>query len=183
MNHPATHSMYYLAILCPREIDEQLLKYKHWMRDRFGCVTALKSPAHITLIPPFWLNEMKEAELYQAVKAFTSDIGSLQIQLTGFSHFNRRTLYVVVNDQPGLEKLKQQAESHFIRSFHTVINAGDRPFHPHITIANRDLKPSDFIKAWDHFSKIKFTETFSIQTISLLKLDKSGWNSIAQQRW
>ena len=177
------HSMYYVALLCPQEIDKKVLEYKRWMKDHFGCTAALKSPAHITLIPPFWLDEEKEATLHQTIKTFTSDIGSLQIELINFSHFNKRTLYVLVKDQPDLEKLKQQAESHFIRSLPGIVKKSDRPFHPHITIATRDLKPSDFIKSWEHFSKVMFTETFFAQSISLLKLGKGNWKVIEQLKW
>lgn len=176
-------SMYFVAILCPPPADEKVLRFKHWMKDRFGCVVALKSPAHITLIPPFWLDETKEAELQQTLQSITSDKDELEIQLNGFSHFGKRVLFVNVKDNPALEELKNQIEIHFMKSFSDIIKKDNRPFHPHITIANRDLKPGDFEKAWEHFSKNNFNATFNTRTISLLKLSTGKWNVIGSTKW
>ena len=52
--------MYYIAVAAPEEINKQALKWKQYMKDVYGCVVALKSPAHITLIPPFWCKEELE---------------------------------------------------------------------------------------------------------------------------
>lgn len=61
MNQPAKHNMYFVAIVCPGQINEKVEQFKQWMKDRFGCVVAMKSPAHITLIPPFWLAHEMQA--------------------------------------------------------------------------------------------------------------------------
>lgn len=175
--------MYYAAILCPPQVDEKILRFKHWMRDRFGCVAALKSPAHLTLVPPFWLEETREADLLQTLGRFTCDIGEIEIRLEGYSHFNRQVLFVNVKANPSIEELKNQAEDHFIQSFGDIIKKDTRPFHPHVTIATRDLKPGDFEKAWDHFAKKEFNESFSAATISLLKLDHERWSPAGQINW
>ena len=182
MNQQAAHSMYYVAVLCPPEIDKKILEYKRWMKERFGCVVALKSPAHITLIPPFWLEEEKETILQHTCTSFASELPELTIGIQGFSHFSKKVLYAVVTGNPAIEELKKQVEVHFVSSF-DVIKKDERPFHPHITIATRDLKPSDFIKAWDYFSTKEFTTTFTTQTISLLKLIEGKWNVIKEKNW
>ena len=61
-----------------------------------------------------------------------------------------------------------------------AIKKDDRFFHPHITIANRDMKPAHFEKAWEHFSNKKFSETFDMNSISLLKLGQAKWNVIGK---
>lgn len=182
MNQQAAHSMYYVAVLCPPEIDKQILEYKRWMKERFGCVVALKSPAHITLIPPFWLEEEKEAMLQQTCTSFTCELPELTIGIHGFSHFNKKVLHAVVAGNPVIEELKKLVEVHFVSSF-DIIKKDERPFHPHITIATRDLKPSDFIRAWDYFSKKEFTASFASQTISLLKLSEDKWKLIKEKNW
>jgi 2'-5' RNA ligase len=82
-----------------------------------------------------------------------------------------------------LEEIKQQTGRHFIKMFGDSIKTDDRAFHPHITIANRDLKPSDFIKAWEHFAKNDFNEMFQIRSISLLKLGPDKWNVVGEKNW
>jgi len=183
MNFSSGHNMYFVAIVCPPETDKDVLQFKNWMNEQFGCVVALKSPAHITLVPPFWLDEDKEKKLQETLENFTSVVNELEIQLDGFSKFGKRVLFIRVLGNPDLDKIKSEAEYHFVNSFGDVIEKEERPFHPHITIANRDLKPGDLEKAWQHFEKKGFKENFRSKTISLLKLTAGKWKVIAEKRW
>jgi len=183
MNFSTCHNMYFIAIVCSPELDKKILRFKYWMKEKFGSVVALKSPAHITLIQPFWIGENMEENLQQTLQVFSSDMDELEIQLEGFSHFGKRVLFVRVHDNPSLEVLKNQVENHFVLSFGDLIKKDDRSFHPHVTIANRDLKPGDLEKAWQHFSDKIFKERFCNKTISLLKLIKEKWNVIGEKSW
>ena len=183
MNFSSRHNMYFVAIVCPQEIDKDVLQFKNWMKEQFGCVVALKSPAHITLIPPFWLDEEKEKKLLETLQAFKSETNELEIQLDGFSKFGKRVLFIRVLENPGLDKIKNETEYHFVNSFGDLVKKDDRAFHPHVTIANRDLKPADLEKAWEHFEKKVFKENFSSQTISLLKLTAGKWKVIGEKKW
>jgi 2'-5' RNA ligase len=50
-----------------------------------------------------------------------------------------------------------------------------RPFHPHVTIAFRDLTKENFEQAWQHYSGKPFKESFAANSLSLLKLTGDGW--------
>jgi len=178
MSQPAEHNMYYFAIVCPEQINEKIQQFKQWMKDRFGCMVAMKSPAHITLIPPFWLANELEIELIKTLQLLSINFASNKIDLDGFSHFGKRVLYIQVKENILLSDLKNQAERHFMERIGDAIKKDDRPFHPHITIANRDMKPAHFEKAWEHFSNKKFRESFDINSISLLKLGQAKWSVI-----
>lgn len=179
---PESHKMYYAAIVCPPETDEKIFQLKEWMRKQFGCVVALKSPGHITLIPPFWMDETREQELLDHLHSFKSDYFPLEIQLNGFSYFDDRVLFVQVNENANMSELRLQTEAHFLQSFSNEIRKDERPFHPHVTIANRDVSPSAFIKAWQHFEKEQFETSFTVNTISILKLKESRWGVISHSR-
>jgi 2'-5' RNA ligase len=183
MDQSATHSMYFLALLCTKEIDKKVYQYKCWMRDHFGCMVAMKAPAHITLIPPFWLLHESENKLIETLQYFTSHTKPITIELNHFSHFSNRVIFIAVNENHELGKMRKQTEDHFIKEFHEIIKPDDRPFHPHVTIANRDIKPAAFIKAWQHFSKEHFHDEFQNQTVSLLKLSPGKWNVISENIW
>jgi len=90
---------------------------------------------------------------------------------------------VKVDRNPKLEEIKDQLAAHFMAVLPGVIKKEERPFHPHITIANRDMKPNDFLKAWEYFSQKQFKEGFTTNTISLFKLCPEKWIEIAQQSW
>ncbi len=183
MKQGVTHNMHYVAIVCPLQINEKVLRCKQWMKEQFGCVVALKSPAHITLVPPFWLEEAKQTQLQEVLGSFTSDLPETTINLEGFDHFRKQVLFINVKENMVLKELKKEAEAHFSEGFSNRIKKENRLFHPHITIANRDMKPSHFEEAWEYFSKKEFKETFSIKTISLLKLEEGKWNAIDRKMW
>jgi len=183
MNFAPTHKMYFIAIVCPQEVDNKVLQFKLWMNKHFGSVAALKSPSHITLIQPFWMDERREDDLKTALQAFRSDMDELEIKLEGFSHFGKRVLFARVRENRSLEELKNQAADYFTGSFGEFIKKDDRSFHPHITIANRDLKPGDFEKGWYFLSKKSFKEKFFTKTISLLKHKEGNWYVIGEKQW
>jgi len=178
-----TAYMYYVAIVCPPNVDEKVLHYKNWMKEQFDCIVALKSPAHITMIPPFWLEETRQETLLQTLASFESPLQELEIILDGFSHFGKRVLFIQVKKNLLLSGIKKQTEDHFIKTFSHTIRPDERDFHPHITIANRDLSPSAFTKAWEYLSGKEFGETFATKTISLLKLIDRKWQLIGQKDW
>lgn len=174
-------SMYYVAVVCPQEINEKVLLYKNRMREQFACVVALKSPAHITLVPPFWLPLTEESSLIETLSSFKPGQNLTKITLDGFSHFGNRVIFIQVKETEILSKLKAETEKHFTKKFKSL-KTDDRPFHPHITIANRDLKPGDFAKAWEYFSKQNFHESFDATTVSLLRLSEGKWQVIAENK-
>jgi 2'-5' RNA ligase len=63
-----------------------------------------------------------------------------------------------------------------------VLNADYRglPFHPHITIAFRDLKKSMFAKAWQEFSSKKFEAVWQVKVIVLLKNEDNQWRVLKE---
>jgi 2'-5' RNA ligase len=179
MNNTNAHCMYFVAIVCPEELNKKIELFKLWMQEKFGCKVALKSPAHITLIPPFWFDTEKENILEHTVSSFHGSTEATEIQLNSFSHFSNRVLYINIKTNKSLNDIRQEAEKYFIKELGNIIKPETRQFTPHITIANRDLKPGDFIKAWEHFSHKKFEEKFTADTISVLKLNEGKWTVIA----
>ena len=98
------HDMYFLAVLCPDELDKKILVIKHWIKEHTGSVVALKSPAHITLIQPFWLEADREEQLQNALREFRSDREELEIRVEGFSHFGKRVLFACIQENPSLQE-------------------------------------------------------------------------------
>lgn len=181
--HSDPHHMYYAAILCPQAVDEKITGYKQWMRERFGCTAALKSPAHITLVAPFWLADSKENELLQVFDAFKTESPAFPVMLNNFSHFNNRVLFVHVDANEELAVLQSQVTAHLTSYFSRAIKPDQRPFHPHVTIATRDLSPAAFNKAWERFSKEDFNAEFTCTTVCLLKLNPGKWIVIREKRF
>lgn len=174
-------NLYYLAVVAPAAVDEKVQSFKQWMYEQFGCKAAMKSPAHITLVAPFRLAADREQHLLDVLKSFSSPVTEWYATMDGFSHFDNRVLFIHVESNPGLLQLKTSSEDHFQKAFGNLIKKDDRPFHPHVTIANRDMQPEHFEKAWAYFSPQSFQAQFRGHGISLLKLEEGKWKVIAEK--
>jgi 2'-5' RNA ligase len=170
--------MYFLAILTPQEVNAKVLEWKYYMREHFGCVVAMRSPAHITLIPPFWMNEELTASLESDAHSFSEQQISFKIELENFDAFRPKVIFLHVKPTEHLDKLRSELESHLLSQEKYPIKRETRPFHPHITIANRDLLRKDFAEAFGHFRKIAYRQSFMANEIVLLKHMGGEWESI-----
>src|SRR5215218_4439421 len=98
--------MYFVAIVLPDELNKKVLKWKNYMYEKFGCKVGLKSPAHITLIPPFWMHEEKEPEFLSDIDDISLSARPFTIEIKNFSAFKPRTIYVDVVANEKLRSLK-----------------------------------------------------------------------------
>ncbi|HJS54817.1 MAG TPA: hypothetical protein VJ765_09745, partial [Chitinophagaceae bacterium] len=73
--------MDYIAIVAPKAIHQQVLRWKNFFKENFGSVVALRSPAHITLIPPFWMKEELENVLINDINEFSITKTKFEITL------------------------------------------------------------------------------------------------------
>ena len=67
---------YFIGIVPPFPIFEQVLEVKHYFRDHFQSKAALQSPPHITLHMPFDWKDKKEAELIDSLQKLSSSLFS-----------------------------------------------------------------------------------------------------------
>ena len=169
--------MFYIAAICPEQINEKVLACKKWLKERFGAIHALKSPAHITLVPPFWWEDMKVDLLISCFHGFSKH-RSVNITMNGISSFSNRTLFIDIKPNAELEVLKVSLEEYFSSCTSLLIERDLRPFHPHITLATRDLRPANFRVAFDHFKSISFSDCFDLEIIALMKLADGKWNIV-----
>ncbi len=84
-------NMYFTAIVLPRELNEQILQYKNFMHEKFGCRVGLNSPAHITILSPFWMNEIVEPEFFKCCGPVSkTDYIFLQLAQIIFLYLNQK---------------------------------------------------------------------------------------------
>jgi len=173
---PPGKKLYLIAIIPPAPQYDEALRWKEYMRDHFNSKAALKSPPHITLHMPFEWKENKQDKLIRALQTFCAGRPAFSIELKNFNCFAPRVIYIDVAPQPLLQELELSLHRYCkvkLNVFHARYQ--DKPFHPHLTIAFRDLKPALFQKAWDEFREKKFEGTFTVDKISLLKHDGRQW--------
>jgi 2'-5' RNA ligase len=167
--------LYFIAIVAPDYINQQVLEWKYYMLEQFNCQVALKSPAHITLVPPFSMDAAQETELMEVLDRIASELQQIPVYCEKFDAFKPRVIFVHVLPEERLLQLKNKVESALLQTNRFHIKKEDRHFHPHITIANRDLQKEDFKHAWQHFQQIQYEAVFKADNISLLRHNGSRW--------
>ena len=77
-----------------------------------------------------------------------------------------------------LDGLYQSFADFIISQNKFPIKKDDRSFHPHVTLATRDLYKKAFQEAWEIFSKKKYEALWIVNGISLLRHNKKNWDVI-----
>lgn len=171
-------NMYFVALVAPAEINQQVLKWKNFFKEKYGCTVALKSPAHLTLIPPFWMNEELEDELINSINVFSIAKNKFEVALKDFAAFKPRVIYIDVLKNETLSEFHESLVYFIYQQNKYPVKKEDRPFHPHVTLATRDLYKKAFNEAWEIFSVKKYEASWLASGISLLRHNKKNWDVI-----
>ncbi|WP_026950710.1 RNA 2',3'-cyclic phosphodiesterase [Algoriphagus mannitolivorans] len=166
---------YFLAILPPEPIMGQAEAIKLGIKEKFGVKYALKSPAHITLKMPFSYNEVKENVLIDQLKAFASSQKEFALKIGGIATFGNRVIFLNVKKNELLVKLQADLKQFCKKTLLLNDELSDRNFHPHMTLAFKDLKPSVFGEVLEYAKTQSFESEFSVKDLVLLKRVDHRW--------
>jgi 2'-5' RNA ligase len=164
---------YFLAIVLPSPFLQEVEQIKHQLFLKYGLKGALRCPAHITLHRPFIWKEEKESLLLEKLNLFKAG-PRFQIQLQNFGFFEPGVAFVNVLPNSALNNLHSNLKDFAKKKLHLFNEAEDmRGFHPHVTIASRDLKKKVFDCLKPEFSEQTYKAEISVDQFSLLKLNKA----------
>lgn len=167
---------YFIAIVPPEPLQSKMQSVKQAMFETYGTKGALRSPAHITLHMPFSWEERKEDKLIQSLRDFRFP-ASFTLQLNGYGCFEPRVVFIQVEENELLTTLQKQLVSYAKSNLQLFNQADDmRGFHPHVTVAFRDLKKPVFYRIWDDYQRQSFQADFNCGTFCLLKHNEQQWN-------
>ncbi len=167
---------YLVALIPPSPILEEAQVLKEYFRDHYHSKASLNSPPHVTLHMPFEWKEAKEEKLTNALREFSTGKKPFTLSFNNFSCFAPRVIYIDVSPSDSLTALHRELRQ-FCKIKLNLFNAlyRDLPFHPHLTLAFRDLKKNQFTLAWQEFEHKKYSGAFLIHKITLLKHDGNHW--------
>lgn len=172
--------LYFVALVPDEPLRSKLTELKEWMYKEYGTKAALRSPPHITLHMPFKWKPEKENLLEESLSALANELTSFEVKLLNFSCFKPRVIYVGVEENSELDKVKKKVMDVSRKVWKLDLPRDMRGFHPHITIGFRDLKKPEFFKAWDAVKDKPFESIFSVHTITLLKHNGKSWDEFKQ---
>lgn len=173
--------LYFIAFIPPAPVFEDALKLKQYFHEAHNSKAALNSPPHITLHMPFRWRTEKEEILVEKLKTFIQRHDPIKICIDNFSSFPPRVIFLnVVTSEPLVTF--QKSLQRFCKKELNLFNANykEDPFHPHVTLAFRDLKKSAYAKAWEEFEKKEYRAEFIADKVALLKHNGSEWKILKE---
>jgi len=157
----------------------EVQQIQNYFRDRYGTKAALKSPPHITLIPPFELSSDRLESLQSELEKFAKTRSPFPINLSGFAAFPPRVIYIDVQANPTLQSLYVDITASLSNQLDIVDPYANRPFVPHMTVGFRDLTPDKFELAWAEFCDRSIELEFVPRKITLLVHDQQKWQALS----
>lgn len=174
-------ALYFIAIVPPSPILEEAWVLKNHFKQHYQSKAALNSPPHITLHMPFEWKDKKEGELISKLDTFSKNKPTIELRLQNFSCFAPRVIFLRVEENEALRSFQRELHR-FCKMELNIFNAQykDLPFHPHLTLAFRDLKKPMFEKAWEEFKSKEFSGSFVAKQFTLLKHNGKNWDSFKE---
>lgn len=171
--------LYFYALIPPKDIQADVTKVKLDFKERFESVHSLKSPPHITLIPPFRYKLASESKLIGTLDDFVSNEITFQQKLQDFGFFPPRVIFINVDKSENLKRLFHRFKIHMDAKLNiSSLTRGGIRFSPHMTVAHRDLTKENFNKAKPQYENKHISFEFEVNEINLLKHDGMRWEII-----
>lgn len=169
-------NQYFIALIPPVPTYNEALGLKQYFKENYRSKASLNSPPHITLHMPFKWKEEKEQKLISALEKFIKTFDAFMVQLQNYSSFPPKVIFINVVKSEELEIFQKNLQR-FCKKELNLFNADykEQPFHPHLTLAFRDLKKPNFQQAWNEFERKKYKAEFLAEKISLLKHNGKEW--------
>ncbi len=175
-------NLYFIAIVPPQSICEEITHFKDDFANRFESKAALKVMPHITLKAPFRFPASVHEQLVKQFKQMHITVSSFQQELNDFEAFHNKrqpVIYVKPVENLSLSDLQRQVLQSFSVAFPAIAVRGiELEFKPHITVAYRDLQPAMFKKAWHEYRTKNYAATFDVNGFQLLQHNGKMWNII-----
>ncbi|WP_425636467.1 2'-5' RNA ligase family protein [Algoriphagus yeomjeoni] len=166
---------YFLAIVPEGEFEERVTNLKLEIKHRFQAKYALKSPPHITVKMPFTYNEAKEEKLIERLKGFLGDYKPMTLTIKGVKTFGERVIYLDVHADQDLYDFQNDLKNFCKRELNLVDELSDRNYHPHMTVAFKDIKKAQFQNILHFVAKRRLVQKIEISNIILLKRVDRVW--------
>lgn len=168
--------LYFIAILPPEGIANQVQEVKKEFVNNYDSTEAYNKPPHFTLIAPFKVPEQVEEIIVPQLIFFAEEQTSFMLNLSGFNHFRDDVIFIDIEDPSHMKMLHADLSEYLLNEmgFSEKI-VRPKSLTPHMTVAYRDLSPKNFQKAWPVFSKRPFDYSFEVNSIFLLKHDYTRW--------
>lgn len=165
---------YFIAAIPPEYLVTYLTGVKQSIADKYNSKAALNQPPHITLVPPF---ELEDNEVNKVDNLITEYLEThaypFLITLQNYGNFSPKVIFMDVVPNDRLTTLANDLTINL--QLKEIIKSSDYNFHPHITVAFKDLTEDNYTLAWKEYKDKKVYFNWDLNQISLLKYENKSW--------
>ena len=168
---------HFIGVLLPEDITLTLEDYRRYMNEAYGCKSGYGTPIHVTLVPPFSLQD--ECSTVDLVKAIEKEVLPKKLWFTAhienFDAFGDRTLFAKVQANDLWSRLRDETVKAILNACPVCTKKDKRPFQPHATVANRDIPAGVTTAALEVMNELQLVEDFSVDNITIFERKGSKW--------
>lgn len=170
--------LYYIALVPDQKLSQLCLEYKLMAKESFQTQATLRSIAHITLVAPFKADDLIIEQIRLSLARIINQYTELNLILSGWNHFEERTIYLGCKTTDKLTKLYTECQNTVNQ---LIKRHQEKRFVPHISIINRDLAQENFADAWGYFSTQEYPTQTTCSQLVIFKHSPQNWQ--IDQSW
>ena len=173
---------HFLGVLPPEELACRLEGCRRYMKETYGCKSGYGTPIHATLVPPFCLpEEYSTKDLVAAMEEHVLPLGNhlkFTSQVKGFDAFGDRTIFARVLEDKRWSVLRDRVLAAVLQHAPNCARKDRSPFHPHLTVANRDIPAGVSTDALKVLNELRLTATFSVDNVTIFERQGGSWTDV-----
>ena len=170
---------HFIGVLLPEDITLTLEDCRRYMHEVYGCKSGHGTPIHVTLVPPFRLQEeYSTADLISVIEkeVLPKDLG-FTAHINNFDAFGDRTLFANVVAGDAWTRLRDKTVQALLNTCPGCTKKDKKPFQPHATVANRDIPASVMTKAIQVMNELNLAEDFLVDNITIFERKGDRWEA------
>jgi len=167
-------ALWFVALIPPEPVAGEIQNFKLEASKKYNSARALRSPAHITLFPPFRASHVTIDHCERRLREVSQLHNPFVLEIDGFAAFKPRVIFVKPILNPELAAIQVDVENAIVSIVDTA-ERSNKQFNPHFTIAFRDLARDMFGPAWKYFSNITYKRKVVMRDMVILKHYAEGW--------
>lgn len=165
-----------IAIVMPEPVYSQVREQQLSIARQWGPRHALRTPPHITLIPPIRISSDQNKYIREMCDDVRMNTQPFEFSISGYGFFTPTVIFMEPDKNEHLDQLYQLLRKRMVAAFpHLMKKYPDRGFQPHITLAHRDVQPDIFFRLKKFYSAEYFHSIVPVREFHLLQHAREGW--------
>mgnify|MGYP003290915542 FL=1 len=172
---------HFLGVLVPDDITLTLEDCRRYMNENYGCKSGYGTPIHVTLVPPFRLpEEFRTTDLAAAIEKEVLPLAEklkFDAHIENFDAFGDRTVFAKVIASKNWTALRDKVVAAVLNAAPGCTKKNQRPFQPHLTVANRDIPAGASVNALKVLNEMNLVEDFPVDNITIFERKGGRWEA------